>query len=400
MRQTALAPAEQLAEILASVDAARLNERAAARAAQLRGGDVVLFGCGNLGRKSLGVLRAAGIEPAAFADNNRANWNTTVEGLPVLAPEVAATRYGGQAVFAVTILNPGHAFAATRRQLHQLGCERVLSFEELSRAFPARLLPHFALDAASKALADRQAIERGFALLSDEVSRREYVSQVSARLDAALDDFAAADPGEQYFPVDLFARLSCETFVDCGAYDGDTLAAFLRHFGTGFARYFAFEPDVHNFSQLAGAVAALPPQVQSRIHLSRVATGAENGLASFVADGTSSAALRSDGPGTVHVIRLDDYLGVDGPAPTWIKMDIEGAEEEALRGAAGLIRRHQPLLAVCVYHCQDHLWRLPLLIDDIRPGYSFHLRRYAQDYFELVLYAIPPGRLFTGSDGR
>jgi len=89
--------------------------------------------------------------------------------------------------------------------------------------------------------------------------------------------------------------------------------------------------------------------------------------------------------------RLDDIL--DGPPPTFIKMDIEGAEPEAIRGATKTIRKARPIMAVCAYHKCDHLWTIPALLKDALPDYHIFLRRYAEECWELVYYAIPPERL-------
>ena len=79
--------------------------------------------------------------------------------------------------------------------------------------------------------------------------------------------------------------------------------------------------------------------------------------------------------------------------PTYIKMDIEGAELEALWGARRILKEHSPVLAICAYHTSDHLWQIPLLIHAIQPDYKLYLRRYAEGAFELVWYAVPPDRV-------
>jgi hypothetical protein len=80
-------------------------------------------------------------------------------------------------------------------------------------------------------------------------------------------------------------------------------------------------------------------------------------------------------------------------SPTFIKMDIEGAEPLALLGAHELLRRYHPVLAVCTYHRTEHLWQIPNLIHAIAPEYRIFLRRYAEECWEGVCYAIPPQRL-------
>lgn len=83
---------------------------------------------------------------------------------------------------------------------------------------------------------------------------------------------------------------------------------------------------------------------------------------------------------------LDDCLSTF--APTLLKMDIEGAEYDAVQGARQMIRQHRPGLAVCVYHHPDDLWRIPLLIRSWDLGYRFYLRTHAFSGFDLVLYAV------------
>jgi hypothetical protein len=74
-------------------------------------------------------------------------------------------------------------------------------------------------------------------------------------------------------------------------------------------------------------------------------------------------------------------------------MDIEGAEHDALVGARPAIERDAPILAVCVYHSQNDLWRLPLLMKAMVPGYRMFLRCHEGDGWQTVAYAVPPGRV-------
>jgi len=86
------------------------------------GQKLVLFGAGPLGKGVLAGLRKAGVEPLAFADNNRDRWQQQVMGLTVLSPAEAVERYGKSACFVVTI----YQGSVVRRQLEDLGCQRVI----------------------------------------------------------------------------------------------------------------------------------------------------------------------------------------------------------------------------------------------------------------------------------
>jgi hypothetical protein len=89
---------------------------------------------------------------------------------------------------------------------------------------------------------------------------------------------------------------------------------------------------------------------------------------------------------------LDSAIGED-VNPTFIKMDIEGAEVDAIPGAQKTITRCRPVIAACAYHRPEHLWILPKLLKAAGPAYQIYLRRYAEECWETVYYAIPPERL-------
>ena len=122
------------------------------------------------------------------------------------------------------------------------------------------------------------------------------------------------------------------------------------------------------------------------------AVGNTNGPVSFTCTSSAASHLTGGlGEGNIECRRLQD---VEWPvAPTYVKMDIEGAEPEALVGATGLLRQHHPVLAVCTYHRSEHLWQIPNLIRSIAPEYNVFLRRYAEECWEGVCYAIPSSRL-------
>jgi hypothetical protein len=93
----------------------------------------------------------------------------------------------------------------------------------------------------------------------------------------------------------------------------------------------------------------------------------------------------------VQVVDLDSALASFNP--TFIKFDIEGFEPEALMGASHLLSRTRPILALSVYHQQDHLWRIPLLLSSMLPEqYEFFLRPHGTESWDLVCYAIPAER--------
>ena len=247
-------------------------------------------------------------------------------------------------------------------------------------------LPHRILDQVDE-------IRLGYATLSDSASRHEFCQQLRWRCQLDYGCLSShCDEREIYFAPDLITARDGEVFVDCGAFDGSTVRSFLAQRGKAFENIYAVEPDPANRLALGEFIKNLPQPTASRITVLPYAVGNRNGAVSFRAE-SSAASHVSPGLGTeeVEVRRLDDLLADAGP--TYIKMDVEGAEPDAIQGAARLLREHSAVLAACVYHRSEHLWTIPALIKSVSPEHSVFLRRYAEECWKLVCYAAPAGRL-------
>jgi FkbM family methyltransferase len=362
------------------VEAARAREQAAFGAlAAPADGRIVLFGAGALGRKALAALRSAGVSPLSFADNDPALHGREVDGLAVLAPGEAAERWRDEALFVATVFRPGgnDGMEGRLRQLAALGCRRVTSFLPLAWRFPG-VLPHYGADLPSRLLAKAGPLRQVAASWGDEASRLVFRDQIRWRLRG--DFLATRDPApDQYFPRDLFRPRQDEQFVDGGAFDGDTL----ERLQGAYRRAWAFEPDPLNAARLRG-------RVDARVTVSEAALGRAAGLARFEARGTPASARSDSGGLEVPVVRLDDVLARE--TPTFVKLDVEGDELAALEGAAGMLRRAQPVAAVCLYHRPCDLWEIPLFLRNVLPAHALFLRIHEQDGFELVAYAVPRDR--------
>jgi FkbM family methyltransferase len=374
--------------------------------------ELVIVGAGNLGRVTLAGLRKAGIEPLAFADNSHALQGSKVWGCNVLSPSEAVDLYKDRATFVIAVWGDVCRQKPLRSQLQWLGCKRIVSFTSLFCKHHDAFLPFYAFDLPHKVLPQAPKIREVFSLLADEPSRHEFVAQLRWRLKLEFDILPLPVEEEQYFCDSLFLPAESEVFVDCGAFDGDTLKAFLARNVDSFENYLAIEPDPGNCKKLESYVAMLPKTISSRVSVLNLATGAQRSRVRFDATGTVSSAVErgkrtpafgwlgldptksfssTDNLGSLEIdcVPLDEIMR-ERP-PTSIKMDIEGSEYDSLKGATRLIESHAPLLEICLYHQQDHLWGIPGLIHSLRPDYELFLRRHHEDN-ELVCYAVPPKR--------
>ncbi len=343
---------------------------------------LVLFGAGGLGRKVVETLRGRDVPIVALADNDCALHGKDVGGFSVMSPQAAADRFGADATFVVTVFVNSDVVV---QQLRALGCRTVLSYYPLFWKYPA-LLPHYVFDLPHKVIAAAPDVKAGYTLMSDDASRAEYIAHVAWRLDPTSPLPPVADH-TIYFP-DFFALVPNELFVDCGGFDGDSLHAFLRRAPEPVGGVVVFEPDPANVARLEASIRTL--KAAPRIEVHRAAVGFRTTTLRIDARATAST-VRDDGELTVPCARIDEVLGAR--RATYIKMDVEGAEPDAIMGAAAQIRTHAPLLALSAYHSQDHLWRLPLMVHALRPDYRYYLRHYATEGVDaLVVYAVPPGR--------
>jgi FkbM family methyltransferase len=355
---------------------------------------VVIFGCGQLGTFALGGATRAGLEVLAFADNNQTNWGRRIAGIEVMSPKEAIRRYNDQAFFVVSVYNG----TAPRKQLAELNCKQIVPYPLFFWRYSQHMPFEDRLELPHRVVEDPNAIRAGYALLSDARSKLEFAAQIRWRCSLDYDCLPKADaPDQMYYADDLISLSDEEVLVDCGAFDGDSIRMFLERTRSRFRHIYAIEPDAKNRDALDKYLALLPNEVTQRISVLPFGLSDRSEVVSFDASGTvGSRIVSGSGSDSIECRRLDDIL--DGPQPTLIKMDIEGAEPRAIVGAAATIRTSRPILAICVYHKCEHLWTLPVLIKHALPNYDIFLRRYAEDCWETVYYAIPQNRLLSNMD--
>jgi FkbM family methyltransferase len=349
----------------------------------------VIFGCGHLGAIVLRGAKRAGIDVAALADNNPALWGTMRDGLPIMSPADAFRRHAEEAYFVIAVYNS----SAPRRQLRDLGCERVVPFAAFYWRYPTSLTDAPGMELPHRILESDAAMRAGYSTLADDTSRREFASQIAWRCTLDYSRLPPPDDASEiYFPPELLPLSDAETLVDCGAFDGDSVRLFLEKTGGAFRAIYACEPDPANRERLSVYLSTLAASARDNVFVVPYAIGDRDGVVHFNSSGTAGSRITADtGPLAVECRRLDTLLERE-PRATIIKMDIEGAEPAAIAGATATMRRDRPALAVCAYHACEHLWTLPSLMKEALPDYQIYLRRYAEECWETVYYAIPSDR--------
>lgn len=231
---------------------------------------------------------------------------------------------------------------------------------------------------------NQEKFEQVYDSLRDDFSKKILLGYINTKLTFDLSHLQNLTTFPQYFPDDLpaFHPSNNEVFVDGGAYDGDTLKLFLSKMKSGECKkYYAFEPEQANYEKLATYV---KQQNLTFVKPAQVGLWNSKDTLSFQGEMGTSSAVNEIGEIKINVDAIDN-LRADA---TYIKMDIEGAEFEALKGAMQTILTHKPKLAISLYHHPQHLTEIPLFIKLLCPDYEFYLRIHSFYTRELVLYAV------------
>lgn len=348
-----------------------------------RGSAIAIYGAGNCGQKTSQQLRKIGYKVIAFLDA-KADQLGDVQGIPCLdprSPDASSIAQSGIPVL-VAVFNFASNAADIEKVLRAVGFCQVLPYGALYGAFPEQLEPSFWLATRDYWEKNRIHIERALDLWQDDKSREIFLQLVDLRLSGDLQLLCAPDMEYQYFPADIAPPSQPLRFVDGGAFIGDTLGATISRFEV--EKIAAFEPDSSHFRVLDHWVKK--NGLISKTSLYQSGLGFKRSKKRFQQTGDASSAFSSSGDDMVEVVALDEVL--DGFAPNFIKLDIEGAEVEALKGGENVIRRHGPRIAACVYHLPSHLWEVPLLLRHLLPSHTLHLRYHGFNGFDAVAYAI------------
>ena len=246
-----------------------------------------------------------------------------------------------------------------------------------------------------KELAENIALYEGITLVisypvkpvADEIKKR-LINEIGIdEKNIRMGIFDWRNNQSQYF--DYFEANENEVFVDCGCFDGSTCYNFAGWCGhKGFDHIYSFEADPKNYERSKKILEPL-----GKCDLYPFGTADVSKKVYFAADAFETSCIISkeeaekrnfEGVMEIETKALDDVL--EGKRVTFIKMDIEGAEYEALLGARKLIMENRPRMAISVYHKFEDFVTLADLVLKMHPDYRIALRHYGFDDLETVMY--------------
>lgn len=226
--------------------------------------------------------------------------------------------------------------------------------------------------------------ERAFSLLADETSKETYANIIRYKLTGNIAHlrkaFQPEDCEKEILDFDRYA-----TFIDAGAYNGDTARKFLSDCKNA-ATVYAIEPDRKNFKKLS---AYAEQETAAKVIPMHFGVWDKQATAEFAVGGNRNSAIGTQNLKRTETVTLNtvDSLGVQNA--DYIKYDVEGAEKEALLGSVQTIRASVPDLLVSLYHRSEDLYALPILVHELFPEYTLYLRRFEYvPAWDINLYAV------------
>lgn len=218
-----------------------------------------------------------------------------------------------------------------------------------------------------------------FHMMTDEASRKTLLDVLRFRLTADhayMSDYSVRI-NDQYF--EDFMQYGNEVFIDAGGYDGDTTEEFINRY-PNYKKVYLFEPSHKNLSAAKERLSG-----QRDIDFRSVGLSDSKGSLYFNSDAGSASAVTNGVGETISVVALDEELQNE-PNISFIKMDLEGWEMNALRGAEATIKNNKPKLAIAVYHAAKDFREIPKYLLGLNPDYKICLRHYTQGWSETVMY--------------
>lgn len=223
-------------------------------------------------------------------------------------------------------------------------------------------------------------------LLADDLSREVYFAAVNYRKTHDPKDAPKYTKHDQYFTKDIVPLTKHEVFIDCGAFDGDTMKEFMKVTRGCYQSIVCFEPveEYHKRLEKRGK--------GKNVTAIRAGVYKATTTLQFNAEGGKGSAITNASENTISIpVRAIDDVPECKDA-SFIKMDVEGSELDALYGAKQTILRNKPKLAICIYHRHRDFIEIPKWIHRLVPEYKLYVRHHAFSVNETVLYAIPPNK--------
>ena len=326
---------------------------------------IVLYGMGNGADKILDWCEANNVHVSAVFASDEFVRGQQFRGFTVQKYADVVAQFGSDILIVI-------AFASELPEV-------LARFEELNARHDV-LAPHLPLFDETELVSNRWLAKYEAQLqevhdrLADDASREVFAAVLNYKLSGKISYLFSCATDRRSDLTSIFSWNDSESYLDLGAYNGDTMQEFIELTHGKWQRIIAVEPDRRNFKKLAAMTEALPQEAQGRITLHQAGVWSAPGQLGFSDSGGRQSSFLLGDKKTVPVDCIDNFAA--GNTISYIKMDVEGVELEAIAGGRQVISRYKPKLFIAAYHYDVDIFRIPLTIWQLAPDYKIYLRKH------------------------
>ena len=316
---------------------------------------VLLYGMGDGADKIISVLNMYGIKISGVFASDGFVRKKTFHGFEVCDYSTAKSRFGDM----IVLLCFGTPLGSVIDNIKRIAAEQELYAPDV----PVYGNTLFNIEYVRE---NAENLREVYDLLADEQSKKVFENTVLYKLSGNIQYLFDCESSPDEANKSILMLGDNETYFDLGAYRGDTVAEFL-HCTKGYNKIVAVEPDIKTYSKLCSAT----QNIEKIININ-AAISDKCGKIEFCMN--ASRGSNATGGVVIDSISVDSLLTVD--MPTFIKMDIEGAELAAITGAEKALSVYKPKLQIAAYHRSEDLITLPLSVLKINPKYRLYMRHF------------------------
>ena len=229
---------------------------------------------------------------------------------------------------------------------------------------------------------NREDIERAYEIFADSSSKDVFEKIIKFKLSGELEYLLSSFSDKDEVFCNILKLSHNESYLDLGAYRGDTIDELLGYTNGSCEYITALEPDRKSFAKLKAHTAGM-----GNIRLYRMGIWSDDMDLPFDGSLGRGSGIRKDGSEMLAVTKIDTLY--KRRRLTYLKMDVEGCERQAIIGGIQTLQRDRPKLNIAVYHRSEDIFSIPLLIHDILPGHRLYLRQHPYiPAWDLNLYGV------------
>ncbi len=332
--------------------------------------DIVIWGCGEIASEVVYLLEKIR-HIAYFVDRDLSKIGTDFYGRKIKLPDDVFDGKSDYVVLICSLYLTDIAGELERYGINEYFSAFFMMRKDLKNEIMTKIPSKELILELKSILSDKRSVQ-----IVDKIIEKRQTGNI---------DYSDIMTKEEYFLDEIFTFTDKEIYVDAGAFDGDTVLGFIKKVRE-FKKVYSFEADKNNFDKMLLRL-QLAEQVygKDKINCFNAALADYTGKISFLSLGNESSKvnkIKLDNGSKLDCMTLDSVV----EDATYIKMDIEGSELDALKGAEKLIKSKKPKMAICIYHRSEDLWQIPAYIHTLVPEYKMFIRHHGNIYYDTVLY--------------